>query len=427
MTRITRRSFNKMAGALGATAAMSLTGYPRMAAAASPRVVVVGAGFGGATLARYLHGFDANIKMTLIEQSKSFVTCPFSNTVIAGMNKIDRVTHGYDGLRGLGIDVVHDTAMGIDPAKKTVSLKGGGTLAYDRLVLSPGIAFKWDAIEGYDEKASGSLPHAWKAGPQTVLLRKQLEAMPDGGVFIISPPVNPFRCPPGPAERVSLVANYFKTHKPRSKILVLDPKEKFSKQGLFTEGWKQLYPGMIDYMNLSNDGRVLRVDVKGMTLHTDFAEHKGDVINFIPPQKAGAIAEAAGLTNDSGWCPVDQRTFESTVHKGIHVIGDTSIASPMPKSGFAANTQAKVCAAALAALLKGEDPGTPKFVNTCYSLVAPDYGISVAMVYGFDQGKIVKIKGSGGLSPSGAPAAVRKREADYARGWYDSITREMFA
>ncbi len=427
MTRITRRSFSKMAGALGATAAMSLAGYPRMAAAASPRVVVVGGGFGGATLARYLHGFDSNIKMTLIEQSKSFVTCPFSNTVIAGMNKIDRVTHGYDGLRGLGIDVVHDTATGIDPAKKTVSLKGGGTLGYDRLVLSPGIAFKWDAIEGYDEKASGSLPHAWKAGPQTLLLRKQLEAMPDGGVFIISPPVNPFRCPPGPAERVSLVASYFKTHKPRSKILVLDPKEKFSKQGLFTEGWKQLYPGMIDYMNLSNDGRVLRVDAKGMTLHTDFAEHKGDVINFIPPQKAGAIAETAGLTNDSGWCPVDQRTFESTVHKGIHVIGDTSIASPMPKSGFAANTQAKVCAAALAAMLKGEDPGTPKFVNTCYSLVAPDYGISVAMVYGFDKGKIVKIKGSGGLSPSGAPAAVRKREADYARGWYDSITREMFA
>ncbi len=426
MTRITRRTFTKMAGALGATAAMSATGYPRMAAAASPRVVVVGGGFGGATLARYLHSFDQNIKMTLVEQSKTYATCPFSNTVIGGVNNIDRITHGYDGLRGLGIDVVHDTATGIDAAKKTVSLRGGGKLSYDRLVVSPGIDFKWNAIEGYDEKASGTIPHAWKAGPQTVMLRKQLEAMPDGGVFIVSPPVNPFRCPPGPAERVSLVANYFKTHKPRSKILVLDPKEKFSKQGLFKEGWEQLYPGMIDYMNLSNDGKVIRVDVKAMTLHTDFAEHKGDVINFIPPQKAGAIAEAAGLTNDGGWCPVDQRTFESTIHKNIHVLGDASIASPMPKSGFSANTQAKVCAAALAALLKGEEPGTPKFVNTCYSLVAPDYGISVAMVYGFDQGKIVKIKGSGGLSPSGASAAVRRREADYAVGWYDSITREMF-
>jgi sulfide dehydrogenase [flavocytochrome c] flavoprotein subunit len=426
MTRITRRTFNKMAGALGATTALALTGYARTAAAASPQVVVVGGGFGGATLAKYLRGFDPGIKITLVEQSKTFVTCPFSNTVIAGMNTIDRITHGYDGLRGLGIDVVHDTATGIDPAKKTVSLKGG-TLSYDRLVVSPGIDFKWDAIEGYGEKTSRSLPHAWKAGPQTLLLRKQLEAMPDGGVFIVSPPVNPFRCPPGPAERVSLVANYFKTHKPRSKILVLDPKEKFSKQGLFKEGWKTLYPGLIEYHSLGDDGRVLRVDAKAMTLHTDFAQHKGDVINFIPPQKAGAIAQVAGLTNDSGWCPVDQRTFESTIHKNIHVIGDTSIASPMPKSGFAANTQAKVCAAALAALLKGEGPGTPKFVNTCYSLVAPDYGISVAMVYGFDQGKIVKIKGSGGLSPSGAPAAVRKREADYARGWYDSITRDMFA
>jgi sulfide dehydrogenase [flavocytochrome c] flavoprotein subunit len=250
--------------------------------------------------------------------------------------------------------------------------------------------------------------------------------MPENGVFAISPPVDPFRCPPGPGERISLVAHYFKTHKPKAKIIVLDPKEKFSKQGLFKEGWQVRYPGMIDYRNLEDDGLVERVDAKTMTLHTVFGAVKADVINFIPPQKAGQIAHRTGLTDNTGWCPVNHQTFESTIHRGVHVVGDASVAVPMPKSGFAASTQAKVCAAAVTALLQGRTPGEPKFVNTCYSLVAPDYGISVAMVYGYADGKIVKIKGSGGLSPTGASAEYRQREADYARGWYASIASDIF-
>ena len=428
MTRIDRRSFNKLLAASTASlAAGASLMAPNIARGAAGKVVVVGGGFGGATAAKYLRRFDPALEVTLIEPAKSFVTCPFSNTVIGGMNPISRITHSYDGLRGHGVQVVHDMASAINAEKREVQLAGGSTVAYDRVVVSPGIDFKWGEIEGADQSIEEKLPHAWKAGSQTTLLRQQLEAMPDGGVFLISPPENPFRCPPGPGERISLVAHYFKNHKPRSKILVLDPKEKFSKQGLFKQGWAKLYPDMIEYRNLDNDGRVVRVDAANMTLHTDFGEEKGDVINFIPPQRAGEIAQASGLADASGWCPVEQATFESTQAAGVHVIGDAAIASPMPKSGFAASTQAKVCAEAIVAILGNQDPASPKFVNTCYSLVAPNYGISVAMVYGYKDGKIVKIDGSGGLSPSDANETFREQEADYARGWYDSITQDIFA
>jgi sulfide dehydrogenase [flavocytochrome c] flavoprotein subunit len=412
-----------LAGTAGLSTAI---GFPCISRAAAAKVVVVGGGFGGATAAKYVRRFDNAIEVTLVEPRKEFVTCPFSNTVIGGLNPINAISHHYGGLRKHGVTIIHDTAVSIDPGRKIVKLASGGNLPYDRLIVSPGIDFRWDAIEGYDRSVSETIPHAWKAGPQTLLLRRQLEVMPENGVFAISPPVNPFRCPPGPGERISLVAHYFKTHKPKAKIIVLDPKEKFSKQGLFKEGWQVRYPGMIDYRNLKDDGLVERVDAKAMTLHTVFGAVKADVINFIPPQKAGHIAHRTGLTDNTGWCPVNQRTFESTLHRGIHVVGDASVAAPMPKSGFAASTQAKVCAAAVTALLQGRTPGEPKFVNTCYSLVAPDYGISVAMVYGYADGKIVKIKGSGGLSPTGASAEYRQREADYARGWYESIASDIF-
>lgn len=424
MSRITRRSFNRLVGAAGAVSAVPLVNVAR---AAAPRAVVIGGGFGGATAAKYLRRFDAGIEVTLIEPNRQFITCPFSNTVIGGLNPISRITQSFGGLRRNGVKLVHDTVTAIDPGRRTARLAGGGTMSYDRLIVSPGIEFRWEAVEGLDASLARRIPHAWKPGTQTLLLRRQLEAMPDGGTFIISPPPNPFRCPPGPGERISLVAHYFKSRKPRSKIIVLDPKKKFSKQGLFLEGWKALYPGMIDYRNVDNDGKVARVDAGAMTLHTDFGSEKADVINFIPPQKAGKIAQLSGLADQTGWCPVDHRTFESTLHKGIHVVGDASIAAPMPKSGFAASSQAKVCAASVAAAFKGGSPGAPKYVNTCYSLVAPDYGISVAMVYGYSGGKIVKVKGSGGLSPSGASADFRRKEADYARGWYDSISRDIWA
>ncbi|MEE9209991.1 MAG: FCSD flavin-binding domain-containing protein [Kiloniellales bacterium] len=426
MTRLTRRTFNRGLGASVALGTLSRPGRAPFAAAGKAQVVVVGGGFGGATAAKYIKRFDPNISVTLVEPSARFATCPFSNTVIGGFNTIDYITHGYDALKGMGVEVVHDAATRIDAAKKSVALAQGGSIAFDRCIVSPGIDFQWGAIEGLSADTVERIPHAWQAGPQTLLLRQQLEAMPDGGVFIISPPVNPFRCPPGPAERISLVANYFKRAKPKCKIIALDPKKKFSKQGLFEEGWAQLYPGMIDYHNIDEDGVVRRVDVAAKTLIADFGEFTGEVINFIPAQMAGKIAQDSGLADKTRWCPVNQQTFESTLQPGVHVIGDASIAAPMPKSGFAASSQAKVCAEAVANLLNGKAPGTPKFVNTCYSLLSESYGISVAMVYGYEDGKIVKIEGSGGLSPSGADDEYRRREADYARGWYESISRDIW-
>jgi sulfide dehydrogenase [flavocytochrome c] flavoprotein subunit len=426
MTKLTRRTFNRGLGATVALGALSLPGTAPFAAAGKAQVVVVGGGFGGATAAKYLKRFNPKLTVTLVEPSKRFATCPFSNTVIAGLNDIDYIMQSYDALRGMGVEVVHDSVARVDGAGKSVALAGGGTIAFDRCIVSPGVDFRWGGVEGVDASTAEQIPHAWKAGPQTLLLRQQLEAMSDGGVFVIAPPVNPFRCPPGPGERISLVANYFQKAKPRSKIVALDPKQKFSKQGLFKEGWAKLYKGMIDYHNLDADGVVRRIDPASKMVYTDFAEYKADVINFIPPQHAGDVARNSGLADKTGWCPVDQRTFESTLQPGVHVIGDASVASPMPKSGFAASTQAKVCAEAVSSLLAGKTPGTPKFVNTCYSLVAPDYGISVAMVYGYEGGKIVKIKGSGGLSPSGAPEMTRQLEADFARGWYQSVSSDIW-
>ncbi len=426
MTKFSRREFNKALGATTALGALSLSGIAPAFAAGQAQVVVVGGGFGGATAAKYIKRFDPAIGVTLVEPSKRFVTCPFSNTVIGGINTIDDITHSYDALKGMGVEVVHDSVAAVDGAKKEVRLAGGGSIGFDRCIVSPGIDFRWETIEGLDAGTAEQIPHAWKAGAQTLLLRKQLEAMPDGGVFVISPPVNPFRCPPGPGERISLVANYFTKAKPRSKIIALDPQEMFSKQGLFKEAWAALYPGMIEYRNLDEDGLVGRVDPASRTLYTDFGEETGDVVNVIPAQKAGKIAAVSGLADQTEWCPVDQQTFESTLQPGVHVIGDASLAGPMPKSGFAASTQAKVCAEAVVKLLRGAAPGTPKLVNVCYSLVNETYGISVAMVYGYEDGKIVKIEGSGGLSPSGADATFRRQEADYARGWCQSISRDIW-
>jgi sulfide dehydrogenase [flavocytochrome c] flavoprotein subunit len=299
-------------------------------------------------------------------------------------------------------------------------------LKYDRLVVSPGIDFQWGAIEGYSEEASAVMPHAWKAGPQTMLLRKQLEAMPDGGVVIIAAPRNPFRCPPGPYERASLIAHYLKKAKPRSKILIYDAKGAFSKQPLFQQGWEALYPGMIEWVSEADGGAIERVDAESMTVYPTFADpQKGDVINIIPPQKAGTIAQAAGLASD-GWCPVDQRTFQSRIHQDIYVIGDAAVANPMPKSGFAASSQGKVCAAAIASDLGGTDMPDPSYVNTCYSLVGPEYGISVAAVYGIGDEGIYAVKGAGGVSPKDADDMFRREEARYSVGWYQSITSDIW-
>ncbi|ETX03991.1 NAD(P)/FAD-dependent oxidoreductase [Candidatus Entotheonella palauensis] len=428
MTQMTRRTFMTRLASAAGVSVLGAVNFPSIAKAATGRVVVIGGGFGGATCAKYLRRADATLEVTLIESNKTFITCPFSNAVLGGVRSLDTISHGYGKLASRhGINVIHDTATAIDPAAKKVSLQGSGSREYDRLVVSPGIDIKWGALEGYDEAASQAMPHAWKAGAQTTLLRQQLEAMPDGGVVLIAAPANPFRCPPGPYERASMIAHYLKTHKPKSKIIILDTKEKFSKQTLFMNAWQERYGDMIEWRAASAGGTVLRADPKAMTLETDFGDEEGAVINVIPPQSAGRIALLAGLANDKGWCTVHPSTFESTVHPGIHVIGDASIAGKMPKSGFAANSQGKVCAAAVAAMLKGETPGEASFLNTCYSLIAPDYGISVAAVYRVTDEGIVSVKGAGGVSPVDASESFRQLEAEYAVGWYDSITADMFA
>ncbi len=428
MGNTTRRNFVLSVGALGA--ATSVLGWPVIGRAktAGGRVVVIGGGFGGASCAKYLRRLSTDIDVTLVERDSRFMTCPFSNAVLGGLYDMDFITHGYDALRDkYGVKVVHDSAVDIDADAKKVRLAGGSSLQYDRLVVSPGIDLRWNAIEGYDEAASTTMPHAWKAGEQTTILRRQLEAMPDGGVVIIAPPANPFRCPPGPYERASLIAHYLKKNKPRSKILIYDAKPKFSKQPLFEQGWQALYPGMIEWISESEGGAIDAVDVKAMTVNPTFGDpQKGDVINVIPPQKAGMIAEIAGLADESGWCSVDQRTFESKAHKDIHVIGDASIATPMPKSGFAASSQGKVCATAIVASLSGQEMPDPSYVNTCYSLVGPDYGISVAAVYRLEENGIAAVAGAGGVSPKDADAEFRVAESRYALGWYQSITSDTW-
>lgn len=425
MTKLTRRTFNGLLGTAGLVSAFGISGCAN--GPAGPHVVVVGGGFGGATAAKYIRRRDPNMRVTLIESSKVFHTCPFSNAVLAGFKDMAYITKSYDRLASAhGVNVVNDTVVAIDPAKKTVTTKGGATFTYDRCIVSPGIDFKWGALPGYDQAASEIMPHAWKAGAQTALLRKQLEAMPDGGVFVISSPGNPYRCPPGPYERAGLVAWYFKQKKPKSKILILDSKDAFAKQKLFMEGWDKAYGEMIEWVPANKNGKVMKVDAKGMIVETDFDKHKASVANVIPPQQAGAIAFAAGLTDDSGFCPIDPVTFESTRQKGIHVIGDACIAGAMPKSGYSASSQGKVAAAAVIDLLNGRKPVAPSFINTCYSLIAPDYGISVAAVYEVADGKIAGVKGSGGVSPAGANYQFRKKEADFAEGWYASVSQDCW-
>src|SRR5947209_13409576 len=317
-------------------------------------------------------------------------------------------------------------ASAVDAQARSVTLADGAKLSYDRLVLAPGIDIRWGALPGYDETAATLIPHAWRAGEQTLLLRRQLEAMADGGTVVMSAPANPFRCPPGPYERASLIAYYLKTKKPKSKLIILDAKDAFSKQRLFQNACKQLYPNL-EWVSLSTGGKVTSVDVGTMTLVTDFGRHKADVANVIPPQKAGHIADAAGVADRTGWCPIDPVTFESKLQPRIHVIGDAAIAGAMPKSAFAANSQAKTCAAAVAQLLTGATPSAPKLINTCYSLVAPDYGISVAGVYQPSaSGQLAEVPGSGGVSPAGAPRATRAAEAVLAEAWFRTITDEVF-
>ena len=418
MAHPSRRQFLKAAGK-----AAALLPLPALAQGSLGRVVVIGGGFAGATCARFVKRMDPRVTVTLVEASRTFTACPFSNSVIAGLRDLTTQQFGYDKTAASGVAINFATATAVDTQARTVILGDGVRLGYDRLVTAPGVDIRWDSLPGYTEAAAERMPHAWKAGPQTLLLRNQLEAMADGGTVIISAPANPFRCPPGPYERASLIAYYLKTKKPKSKLIVLDAKDAFSKQGLFQNAWKELYPNL-EWVPLSKGGNVNSVDVGAMMLITDFDRYRGDVVNVIPPQKAGRIAEVAGVTNNTGWCPINPETFESTLQPGVHVIGDATIAGAMPKSAFAANAQAKVCAAAVVKLLAGQKPDEPRLINTCYSLAAPDYGISIANVYRPKDG--VLVDAGGGVSPANAPASFRAQEAMFANGWFKTITGEVF-
>jgi len=411
-------------GSSAAAAAGALLPSPSVGQAKA-RIIVIGGGFAGATCARMLRRADARFEVTLIEPNPTFTACPFSNSVIAGLRDIAVQRFGYESIRAEGIAVAQDQATAVDPQARRVTLRGGTALDYHRLVLAPGIVIRWDALPGYDEAATMEMPHAWWAGEQTVLLRRQLEAMPDGGTVVIAAPPNPFRCPPGPYERASLIAYYLKKAKPRSKLIVLDAKDSFSKQRLFQNAWQQLYPGLLEWVSLSNGGKVTSVDVRSRTLVTDFANYKADVAN-VTVAAGRQHRRTCRCRRPHRLVPNRSGEFRISPEPNIHVVGDAAIVGAMPKSAFAANAQAKVCASAMAMLLRGEAPPQPKLINTCYSLVAPDYGISIAGVYHPVNGQLADVEGAGGISPVDAPPDFRALEATYAQAWFHTITTETF-
>jgi sulfide dehydrogenase [flavocytochrome c] flavoprotein subunit len=407
-----RRDFLKLAGA--ASLAGCASAVPSKA-----RVVVIGGGFGGATAAKYIRQWDPSIDVVLVERDAAFFSCPISNLVLGGFAGMQDISLSQDGLRRHGVQVVRDEAVAVDAAKKTVRLARGGEISYERLVVSPGIDFMFGELQGYEAAMqSGRVLHAWKAGAQTVALRRQLEEMRDGGVYVLSIPLAPYRCPPGPYERASMVAAYFKQAKPRSKVLVLDANpDVTSKAGLFKRAWADLYPGILEYRGNS---RAVGVDVANMTVKLELDDVKGDVLNVVPPHRAGDLAAKAGLiTTNNRWCDVDWRTMESKAVKGIHVLGDATLSAPaMPKSASMANNHAKIAAAAIVELLNGRTPEPVKIINTCYSFVSGKEAIRVSSVHEWEpgQGTLIAVKGSGGVS-----SARSEAEATYAWNWARTI------
>ena len=410
-------------GAAGAS--LSLAGCAGIAPARPiARVVVIGGGYGGATAAKYIRKWDPRIEVTLVERNQNFVSCPISNLVLAGTRTLDDITLPYTGLAKYGVRVVRDEATAIDFERKQVRLGRGDTLGYDRLILAPGIDFQFESIPGLAAAhASGRVLHAWKAGPETVALRRQLEALPDGGVFAISIPKAPYRCPPGPYERASVIAHYFKRAKPRSKLVILDGNPDIvSKKGLFTKAWNELYKGIVEYRPNSE---VVEFDSAANVAKLQFDDFKADLFNIIPPQKAGAIAQPLANVNDR-WVGINYRTFESTKVAGVHVIGDATASAPgMPKSGFMANNQAKVLADAVIAQITGEAVNeSPILTNTCYSFVSDREAMHVASVHKWntEEKTVVPVAGAGGLSTT-----YSVLEGDYALSWARNIWADTLA
>lgn len=419
--RLNRRGFLGTAAATGAMLAA-----PAVLGQGKPRIVVIGGGAGGATCARYLaKDSDGALDVTLVEPAEVYYTCFFSNLYIGGFREFDSLGHRYDRLASdYGITLARDMASGVDRDAGTVTLAGGETLTYDRLVIAPGIDFVEGSVPGWDLSKAEIMPHAYKAGPQTQLLKAQVESMPEGGTFCMIAPPNPFRCPPGPYERISMVAHVLKAKNPTARILLVDPKEKYSKQALFEEGWERHYPGMVERIGPEFGATNIEVRPDTMEVVIDGTVEKVDVCNVIPAQKAGTIAAAAGVTDDSGWAPVNPHSMASRTDPKVFVLGDASAQGDMPKSGFAANSQAKVAAMVIRSELTGSKAFPAKYSNTCWSLIATDDGVKVGASYEATDEKIASVDSF--ISQTGEPADLRKATYEESLGWYAGITADIF-
>lgn len=431
MADVSRRRFLQLSG-LGGLAGLSGCAGIVSKSSSKAHVVVVGGGFAGAAAAKTIRQLDAGIKVALIEPKANYITCPGSNWLFAGLTNIENLTVDYLALQDrFGINLITDSVAKVEPENRRVKLAGGEVIAYDRLIMAPGIDFRWDTLPGYSEATAQFFPHAWQAGPQTLLLQQQLQAMNDGGVVVITVPAEPYRCPPGPYERASMMAWWLKRHKPKSKIIILDAKRSFSKQKLFEAGWAKYFgygtaSSLIEWQSIA-DNPLVGLAAKSGSLVTDFGDKfRGQVLNIIPPQKAAAIAVRSGLTDDTGWCPVEPQSSRSKFHDTIHVIGDAAIYAPIPKSAFAANSQAKACALAVVALLNERPLPEAHWLNTCYSLITPQHGISVAGVYKISAERNIEMaKGAGGVSRLGDEHS-EILEAGYAKSAYRTLVKDSF-
>ncbi len=424
LKKISRRNF--MVGTSAAIGALSL-GAPAVLGQARQKVVVIGGGPAGATAAKYIaRDSQGALDVTLVEPSTQFTTCFHSNLYLGGFKSFDDITHSYAKLPDYGVRVVHQLALIINRDRKNVRLADGAELPYDRLIVAPGIDLKYDSVPGWGREHEQKMPHAWKAGPQTQILKTQLDAVPNGGVIVMVAPPNPYRCPPGPYERVSMMAHALKTSgRGNAKIVIIDPKPKFSKQGLFQEGWENHYPGMVEWLDPAIHDGLQSVDPATNTVVTGFETYRNcALVNVIPAQMAGKIARDAGLANDSGFCPVKADSMQSEIDPNIYVLGDSSIAFAMPKSGFAANSQAKVAAMAVRGELTGSRTFPARFANTCWSLIDTDDTVKVGAHYAVKDGKIAPVDTF--ISKTGEDADLRKQNQEENLGWYAGITTDIF-
>jgi NADPH-dependent 2,4-dienoyl-CoA reductase/sulfur reductase-like enzyme len=425
MVCLTRRRFTSLAG-VSLAAATSPLFAPTVLGQAKPRMVVVGGGPGGGTVARAIAAESAGaVDVTLIEPQRKFTTCFFSNVYLGGFRDLDSITHGYETLARGGVRLVHDWARSIDRQRKLVVLAGGARVPYDRLVVAPGIDLKWESVPGYSEAAADTMPHAWKAGAQTRALAQRLNALEDGALVVMIAPPNPYRCPPGPYERVSMFAHVLKTkgHK-RSKIIIVDAKPNFSKQGLFMDGWERHYPGMIEWQDPKVHGGLVRVDAKANAVVTELATYKAMLVNVIPAQRAGRIAQDAALVDHSGFCPIEPETMRSKMDASVFVVGDACIPGDMPKSAFSANSQAKVAAMTIRSELTNSRAFPARYSNTCWSLIAPDDDVKVGGTYEPGDGKIKQA--SAFVSQRSDTVEVRKQNYRESVDWYAAIVGDVF-